>query len=1273
MRKFVQFVMLLLLGFSHPVFAQFEFGIITGQDCQSSACEIVFDNTYSEAPVVFLMSSIEQSNLANDRPALAVVQSVSTTSAFVRQDNVFSGSNLDMDPIYYFVAEPGQWAPDPAQPDKIVEVGKLTASRYQRQGNRAGESWHSRSFNVNFNGQTPIVLAQIQPDAGRTAWVTTTVSNVNSNTFRYALEFGRQSLPAASVRSRTFGYLAAPQFTGVTADGVDFSFVLPNRSYNQGNGISGLTNSCNNNEVPLPRSFSDYGVIGKKQTRNGGDGGWLRACDLSADDHFTITLEEDATNRSHPVNETIGFFVYGTPSVELCEYFPSSLQNNNYFNGVPVSGLFSMSGNGNTVSLPSRQPLAFNSVSVAGNNSGCIYDGSTIESCSFDGSVTYPDFPPSLPSFKLGSANINCNSNNCTATPGEYQSLNISNNRRLTLSPGVYWINNINLSNGARLETSGQVYIHYRNMFINGNGVSLNANGDYENLILIGHGASSRILTTRNNLTMKALLYIDAVGGFTYTGTGFDFEGSISSQIISFNSNNNSLDAKPPRQCSTPSDNYQLSVSPATDIGLMCGGDLPTFTFTTSNNSSPISTGVTIELYRNSVGDAPYLEANVADGIGSGSGSSFTTDANGQLKLIVSSTNPSQTLLDTQYTLRAQMSADSNQVVTSSYRFLPFKFSAEDLLVVAGKEQSIETQVLACDVNNTPVVAASYSGTPTINHAVQTPSPAQGGVNGSLNFAPVFTSGENGRTTDTLTIDESGEFLVTLTDSNFDCTGLSGCPIDGNGVLTGTFTVSSRPWKIALCSVQETSNGSNTNPATTDSGFGFMAAGNDFSVTYRPVIYSNDANPDVCSLNITDNYAKDSGPLSVQYTLAYPSGGRLATVTPATVPSFDSSASELQIEHNWSEVGTLEFTTSATYLTMALDPHSQAIGRFYPAHLVMNTVSEQWDYAAGHTGFAYMSQPIGHQFSVEAQNAANIATSNYGLFADGIIVDLRYFAEQLDGSDLSTRTLATTNWNDGEWGARAFWQLPFGGNVDTARLALDFDDFSFEKLLTTPIAGNDVTDPDGPFNSANARFGLAIEDSTDTIQFKTSDSNGDTFSDDVVFPSQPEFRYGRMHLFDGGTVTGQTGLAIPLQVEFWNQNRFEVNDQDSGTLFDADDHCHQVIWRTDNAPQSDVALTGQGTVLAGSASNVQIDHNNAQADLREQVRVWLRINATAPEALTGESPVQCESDGVIPDAPWLRFNWRNNGDEDPSAVITFGIFRGNDRVIFRGEPGLIGQ
>jgi MSHA biogenesis protein MshQ len=39
----------------------------------------------------------------------------------------------------------------------------------------------------------------------------------------------------------------------------------------------------------------------------------------------------------------------------------------------------------------------------------------------------------------------------------------------------------------------------------------------------------------------------------------------------------------------------------------------------------------------------------------------------------------------------------------------------------------------------------------------------------------------------------------------------------------------------------------------------------------------------------------------------------------------------------------------------------------------------------------------------------------------------------------------------------------------------------------------------------------------------------------------------------------------------------------------------------------------------------------------------------------------------------LQYNWRDKGDEDPSAVVTFGIHRGNDKVIFRGETRLTGQ
>lgn len=93
----------------------------------------------------------------------------------------------------------------------------------------------------------------------------------------------------------------------------------------------------------------------------------------------------------------------------------------------------------------------------------------------------------------------------------------------------------------------------------------------------------------------------------------------------------------------------------------------------------------------------------------------------------------------------------------------------------------------------------------------------------------------------------------------------------------------------------------------------------------------------------------------------------------------------------------------------------------------------------------------------------------------------------------------------------------------------------------------------------------------------------------------------------------------------------------------------------------------------GLSRDLAVNHNNSTVDLREQVRVWLRVNSTPPSALPAEEVIQCNSDGIIDDQSWLRFNWRNNGDEDPPAVITFGIFRGNDRVIFRGEPGLFGQ
>ncbi|SUP57205.1 DUF6701 domain-containing protein [Vibrio vulnificus] len=119
--------------------------------------------------------------------------------------------------------------------------------------------------------------------------------------------------------------------------------------------------------------------------------------------------------------------------------------------------------------------------------------------------------------------------------------------------------------------------------------------------------------------------------------------------------------------------------------------------------------------------------------------------------------------------------------------------------------------------------------------------------------------------------------------------------------------------------------------------------------------------------------------------------------------------------------------------------------------------------------------------------------------------------------------------------------------------------------------------------------------------------------------------------------------------------------------------CRQLIWHSQPQASSNASLSGSDTVSAGrsdqlSARQSTTDINN---QIREQVRFWLRVSDTnLQKVATTDNDIQCNGSGA---RPWLRFNWRNLGDEDPNAVVTFGINRGNDRVIYKGESGLTGQ
>jgi len=1263
--------------------AKYEFGV---KQCSSMPCTIDFDQSYSYTPLVFVMPTIKTNSPDKDAPARLYITSTlspSSTSVTINQHSrpelSSNFSTKQMTSISYLIMEPGVASVGGHE----VVAGYLNSAKYYAKsgGNTGSDQAYFSQFGGTTYSSNPVVLHQIQTNNNGGRWMTSgrlweSNGTRRSERIKLFLELSASRNFSYTYQQEKIAFIATRPSSRLELDDYFVQFINNVKSVSQ-TGTDPMADGCDDRFFSTSLSRID-GVIMRKQERAGGHGGWLRRCDIKTN-RVSAVVDEDFRDRTH-IEERIGFMAFeAKPKVGSCEYFPTALQTNSYFNGLPFASDVSLSGSRNKLYLESRAPVSFN-IMTAISTSGCVYGGgSTPESCLFNGTITYPNFPPALPTFQDGTAVVNCtNGCNQTITPGSYHSITVgSGSSAVTLQPGVYWVDTLVMdADDAQLKVNGQVILHYRDLSIDGHRVKFNSGGDFKELFLIGHGSRANISILKNDVEIVGNLYIDdstqASQHLTVIGARMRFEGAMSLQRLLSTGNDNEFVARVPDSCSPPTDDYQLTVSPTTDIGLMCGTDLPTFTINTTNLSSPISTGVTVEMYRNSVGDASYLQASVAGGIGSGSGNSFTTDANGQLKLAISSTNPSATILDTPYNLRVEMTADSAQTAVRTYKFLPFKFSVADAVSIAGKETSITAKVLACDVNNSPIIAQSYTGTPAVSHQVITPTVAEGGIDGTLVYSPQFSSSEQGQTIDDLVIDESGQFSVTLTDNRFDCTGLSGCPIDGNAQLTGSFTLEVRPWKIALCDIHEAGNSSNLNPATTTESQGFMRSGGNFNVTYRPIVYSNSPS-DECALAITDNYAKDGGPLNVQYALSYPTGGDLGMVTPVSVSAFDGTSSTKEVTHTWDEVGSLNFTTSAIYLGMNLDEDAQVIGRFYPAHFEMKTLAEQWQYATGHNGFAYMSQPISHEFTVEAQNSDDVPTSNYGLFSDGLIADLKYLAKQTSGTSLFNRVMATSNWNSGEWGTKNDWNLAKNGSVNTAQLELSFNDFRFEKQTVTHSSGRYTTEPDGPFDSSNAEFGLEIENAVDGVQFKVVSGAVTSLVNQVGFSTQPDFRYGRMHLFDGGTITGQNALTIPLRLEFWDQTRFVTNTDDSASTFDADDYCTQVIWRTDSQTQSDVTMSGQGAVTSGVSSDLQIDHNNSTNELREQVRAWVRVNPTPPIALSGEQAVQCSSDGAINDQSWLRFNWRNNGDEDPSAVVTFGIYRGNDRVIFRGEPGLIGQ
>lgn len=941
-------------------------------------------------------------------------------------------------------------------------------------------------------------------------------------------------------------------------------------------------------------------------------------------------------------------------SLDLCDYFPDAIQTNRYFVGFPFASDVVLGGDRNKLYLAQRTPISYNAVyHNVFASSGCVYGTSgSVSGCNYNPFLSYPSFPPTLPTFQPGTSDVYCN-NSCeqTLTPGRYRNVTIgSNHSTIVLTDGEYWIETLNFAtNDAALQVSGQAVVHYKRLLINGDRAEINASGSADNLLLVGHGVYSGITNYYHDVTAHAHLYIDdaaLMGGSTGLinyGDRFYWQGAITSSRVRLGGHDGQIHAYAPQSCSLTGNQYAISMSPNTDISLMCGDDRPEFTITTTNNASAFSTQVRVTVVDSSGNSVSGVGLEVVDDIGSGSANTFTTNSDGKLRLQVVSSDFSSLTLNQSYTIQATLVQDTSQSDTSTFSYVPFKFAIDDQQIIAGQATTINAQVLACTEDGQQQVASNYSGQPQVNYQVDYPSQADGGINGNLEYQPSFSSGVS---SDDLTLDEVGQFTVTLSDSRFDCSSYASCPIDGEEQLQGSFTLYSRPWTFALC-------GDDLQSGTSQGGEGFVAAGENFDLTAQPIRYVASADADYCDSDfVTQNYFYSDASVELSYQLDSPSNGELGTLTASSGLSQVITASDaanlgyMFDSLSYDEAGSIDITvteTGAFYSDILQGiSASHTVGRFYPA--AFQVVGNQWDYPDSQS-FVYMNQPFEQMdYQVEALNAQLESLHNYALFSS----DLQAQFDVYD-PDYPTRfNMARQAGN---------WQVVDGRSIGY---------FSQQK-------GDDCSDspcwskaadfaPDGPFNLNTSSDTSSIQlvndlvvgdgaDNIDPVEFSAQT--------DALLPNQPDIRFGRMRIDSVGGIEGQS-LSVPLYTEYWNGQKFTINHDDDATNFNGSHFCSQVVWSEGG---SGAYLSGSSTVSSGSSAQLFAAQNSSG---KEQVRFWLRLDS--PET-SGECTA---STNVL---PWLRFDWNSDNidEEDPSAVVTFGLYRGNDKVIFRGERGFTGQ
>jgi MSHA biogenesis protein MshQ len=485
------------------------------------------------------------------------------------------------------------------------------------------------------------------------------------------------------------------------------------------------------------------------------------------------------------------------------------------------------------------------------------------------------------------------------------------------------------------------------------------------------------------------------------------------------------------------------------------------------------------------------------------------------------------------------------------------------------------------------------------------------------------------------------------------------------------------------------------NPKATDaSGATYKKAGEDFTVELSAVVWQsaddldNDGVPDLGSdlfgNDVTEGFGRESSPETaiIDRGLVAPLSGTLGELVSTEFIFTNGIASDSGI--SYSEVGIINLTANLSgnsYLeTSDVRGNEPFVGRFYPDHFVQTiTLGDKGQIVANHaptcsildwvyTGqitdsegsIKYEIEPI---LTITANNGDDVKTLNYIddfaklaylntdvknkiTFSPPLTKHTNLLPLQADVSGIGTITVQS--------GGLLTYKLP-----------------SEHHYVYTRNSASKVA----PFK---ANFELPFDEfkDSDDVTFKTSSGSINYFQnphfyqldaippDVTAFDNTVEVRFGRW-LLENSYGPETSNLPVTMFTQYFDGTGsidFINNDKEScliptvgikdplGDIGDAG----MVLWNYRLADlDSDDALLPADT----DASVEDVNKTFVSGIYR-----WLLFSA--PE---NNKQGSLEVEYQVP--PWLQYDWNDddNFTNNPTATLTFGIYRGNDRIIYQRE------